>query len=306
MSKPKKHHYLSKFYLAGFTLSGDNEGVLFCYDVKNKTVRPSKPINECYVKYFNKIESNEIDPNILEKELSKVEGSISLIFKYIHEKKELPKNEKFSELLYYIALIGVRNPVIRESFQEFKENVASKIFSLMLSDRKIWYSEMERINRETDNKFKDITYEEMKKFNKEKKWKLVELNYSTIDWEFKAVYRIYQLLHQRSWILLINDDDSNHFVTSDRPVKLIPNDFSHFKFGVGFGSRNTELYFPLSKSLLLRGSYKLPSTIMPVRADMVATLNTLQFFYTSRYIYSPTSDFKIYGKDKSIINVSAI
>lgn len=146
MNNPPKHHYLSQFYLAGFTLSNEIEGELYCYDVSKKSTRPSKPINKCYIKHFNKIESNKNDPNVLEKELSDVETSVSLIFNNIHKTKTLPKNEKFNELIYYIALLGARNPAIRDSFQEFQESVASNIFSLMLSDKKIWNSEIERIN----------------------------------------------------------------------------------------------------------------------------------------------------------------
>jgi hypothetical protein len=305
MNKPKRHHYLSQFYLAGFTLSNKTEGELYCYDLNKKSVRPSKPLNECYVKHFNEIESNENDPNLLEKELSKVETSISLIFNNIHKTKKSPKNGKFNELLYYIALLGVRNPAIRDKFQEVQEKVASNIFSLMLSDKKVWNSEMEKINAETNNKFQNISYEDMKKFVKEKKWKLVEPNENKIIREFEVVDTVYQLLQQRAWVLLINNNVSDYFVTSDSPVKLIANDFNSQKFGVGFGSRDAELYFPLSKSLLLRGSFKLPPIEMPVQKDTVATLNTLQFFYTSRYIYSPTPDFRIFGKDESLVNISA-
>lgn len=114
------------------------------------------------------------------------------------------------------------------------------------------------------------------------------------------------MLQQRTWVLLINNNVSDYFVTSDRPVKLIPSDSNSLKFGVGFGSRDAELYFPLSKALLLRGSFKLPSIEMPVKKDTVATLNTLQFFYTSRHIYSPTHDFRIFGKDGSLNNISSI
>lgn len=76
MSEPKKHHYLSQFYLAGFTIQNSNEGQLFCYDINTKVVRPSKPMNEGFVKQFNKIESYKNDPNILEKELAKIQLGI--------------------------------------------------------------------------------------------------------------------------------------------------------------------------------------------------------------------------------------
>lgn len=302
MSEPKKHHYLSQFYLSRFTLSDTNEGELFCYDINNNSFRQSKPKNEGYVKYFNKIESNPANPNVLEKELSKIEGSISDLLKLIHETKTLPSTPDLNELLYFLALLGVRNPALRDNFHEFQERVTSTMFELMMSNKKIWDVELNRINAESNDKFKNISYEEMKDFIKGKRWRLIESNENIIKREFRSVDHVYKLLHKRSWLLLVNESNEDYFVTSDRPVKLVPDKLDDFKFGVGFSNRNVKLYFPLSRSLLMMGVFGNQTASIPINREMIATLNTLQYFYTSRYIYSPVADFVMLGNGGSIIS----
>jgi Protein of unknown function (DUF4238) len=306
MSNPKKHHFLSQFYLSGFTLMGKNEAELFCYDIKSKLVRISKPANEGYVKYFNRIDSNSNDPNILEKELAKVESSVANVFRGIQINKELPKNEDFKELIYYIALLSTRNPKIRSDFNSFQQSIASSVFDLMISNKSIWEKQLKIIALEHGNKYKDITFEEMKSFLKEKRWKLVESNENKIKREFDSVDNIYKLLLERNWILLIDESNEDWFVTSDRPVKNIWSKGNNLNYGPGFGIKNSELYFPLSRNIILNGSYNLPSAIVTLNKRHVATLNTLQFLYTERFIYSPTSEFIMLDKDQTITKSSVI
>ena len=306
MSDSKKHHYLSQFYLAGFTLTNSKEGKLFCFNINNNQTRPSKPINEAYVKYFNIIESNKDEPDKLEKELSKLEGPVSELFKDIEKNTKFPKPKDFDTLLYYVALISIRNPAIRNIFQELQENIATRRFELMISDKKIWLSEMDKINKMSNNKFKDITYEETKRFFQKNKFTLIEPNENKIIREFESVNRVHQLLKKRKWSLLLNDFNDNYFVTSDRPVKVLPDDLTKKTFRIGFGTRNTNLYFPLSKNVLLQGSYELPSAIVNIPKDSIAAMNKIQFFYTSRFIYSPTPEFIVVGRNGLIINSSAI
>lgn len=305
MSEPKKHHFLSKFYLAGFTMSGEEDGELFCYNIDTKSMRPSKPLNEGYVKYFNRIESNSEDPNKLEKELAKMEGSVAEIVKLIQKSKELPDGEKLNELIYFITLIGLRNPQIRRDFQEFQENISYRVLELMLSSKSLWESQMEKIQEKYGEKFKDITYEEMKKFIKNNKLKLVDQNENKIAFEFSAIDKVYNCLLQRNWILIRNEDENVNFVTSDRPVKNIWSDNSFYKYGPGFCLKKSELYFPLTRDIMLRGSYKLKSANIHVNREMVATLNNLQLMYRYRFIYSPTQEF-IVNADGKVINSSAI
>ncbi len=55
MSNPIKHHYISKFYLKGFTKSGASKQTLFAYDKVKKHYFKSNPKDICFIKNFNKI-----------------------------------------------------------------------------------------------------------------------------------------------------------------------------------------------------------------------------------------------------------
>jgi hypothetical protein len=50
MNRPKRHHYLSQFYLAGFTSTGKQNGDIYCFDLKKLKVRKFKVREEGHKK----------------------------------------------------------------------------------------------------------------------------------------------------------------------------------------------------------------------------------------------------------------
>lgn len=306
MSNPKKHHYLSQFYLAGFTLDEDKKGTLYRYHIETKMVHSSKPINEGYVKHFNKLESHTDDQNILEKELSNFEGKLAEIIKRIQKTKTLPKNEDFELLIYYVALLGVRNPQIRSDFLEFQEREVSMVLEFMLRDEGAWNKEKKRIQEQSDYDFGNITYEEMKKFIYEKRWKLEEDNENKVAREIKSANTVFNILLNRNWSLLIINSGEDYFVTSDRPVKNIWSENNNLNFGPGFGLKNSEVYFPLNRRMILRGSFKNIERVVFVNLPLIGSVNSLQFLYRDKFIYSPTKEFIILSKGDKVIKSNEI
>lgn len=299
MSEPKKHHYISQFYLAGFSEKNEKNSKLFCYDLQDKKLRISKPINEGYEKYFNKIESNLENPNELEKALAQCEDSISKSFKYIISNKSLPGGEQFRELIYYVSLLGVRNPSIRDSFNKFQNDLYLSSLSLFLNDKADWDKFIENANKKNDNKYADITYEGMKDFINSKRWEIVEPNENKIFREFLAVESVYQVSMKRKWSLFIIENSDNFFITSDRPVKLFWEDKSNYNFGPAFGESDSELVFPINKKNLLSGSFIKPPIIKRNLVDEeIAFLNAKQLLYYKRHLYSSTEKFILKRGDK--------
>jgi len=302
MSEPKKHHYISQFYLVGFSEKYKKDSSLFCYDLIDKKLRISKPGNEGFEKYFNRIEYNEINPNELEKALAQCESSISKAFKYIVNNKSLPKGEQFRELIYYVSLLGVRNPSIRDSFNEFQTDLAFKALSLTLKDKEDWEKFIKETNKENDNKYANVSFEDMKEFIRSRRWNVVESNDNKIFRELLAVDAVYQLSMKRKWSLFFIEKSNNIFITSDRPVKLFWNDKSEYNFGPAFGDKNSELVFPINKNIILWGSYNMPSIIKKDTNDEeIATINSLQLLYYKRHLYSPKEDF-ILKKGNTIVS----
>jgi hypothetical protein len=302
MPEPKKHHYISQFYLAGFSEKYEKDGKLFCYDLLDKKLRISKPINEGYEKYFNRLESNKENLNELEKTLAQCEDIISESFRYIINNKCIPEGKQFQELIYYVSLLGVRNPSIRDTFKEFQNDVYYKALSLTLKDKKDWEEFIKKANKDNDDKYANVTYEDMKDFIKGRQWDIVEPNENKIYREFLAVDSVYQLLMKRNWSLYIIEHSNNYFITSDRPVKLYWNNNANYNFGPSFGDKNSELVFPINNQIILYGSFMKPSFIKNDTLDMeIAFFNTIQLFYYKRHLYSSTEKF-IFRNENTILS----
>lgn len=292
MSEAKRHHYISHFYLAGFTEKSVKDSKLFCFDLHAKKLRVSKPINEGYEKYFNRLESNKENPNELENVLAQLEGNIAISFQFIAESKSLPVGESFQELIYYVSLLGVRNPSIRDSFNQFQKQIYSSALSLALQNKAAWENFVAMANKENNDRYASVTYEEMKEFITSERWSIVDPNENKVFRELSAVDLVYQLSMKRNWSLYIIENSKNYFITSDRPVKLFWSNNINQSFGPTFGERNSELVFPISKRILLLGSFVNPSITKEVSTEEeIASINVKQLLYYKRYIYSATEKF---------------
>jgi len=94
MPGPKRHHYLSQFYLAGFTSTGKKDGDLYAFNIEKRKVRKSNVREEGHEKYFNRIQAEGFDENYLENELSKFESKASDVLKKIIKDRRLPSIEQ--------------------------------------------------------------------------------------------------------------------------------------------------------------------------------------------------------------------
>ena len=211
-----------------------------------------------------------------------------------------------------MSLLGVRNPSIRDSFNEIQNDIAFKALSLTLKDKDDWEKFIKDANKENDDKYANVTYEDMKEFINSREWNIVEPSEKKYLREFQAVDLVYQLSMKRHWSLFIIEKSNNFFITSDRPVKLFWNNKSEDNYGPAFGDKNSELIFPINKNNILWGSFIMPSIIKKdTDDDDIATLNSMQLLYYKRHLYSPTEDFILKKGDiivssKKLFDVNAI
>ena len=295
MSKPKRHHYLSQFYLAGFTSNGKKNGDLYCFELKTKRVRKSKVKEEGHEKYFNKIDLENYDENYLEMELSRFESEAASIFNKITTNKCLPStSEDWGILFYFISLMGIRNPDIRETIDSAKTNLLKVMLQFALASSKTWENFKENQLNDLDlPEIKNLSYMEACK-------KLYDLNFNLksqptehIKTELPMVKRVAELLSHREWSLIDASKSKYDFITSDRPVKLFWNnkELNSLNWGPGFGMKDSELFFPFTKKFYLWGTFNKNIPLITANDEMVATINSLQFYYSKRFLYGPQSDF---------------
>lgn len=102
---------------------------------------------------------------------------------------------------------------------------------------------------------------------------------------------VLKLLAERNWRLWCAERGGGYFVTSDRPMVLMWREAHPVGFRPGFAHRDTHVIFPLTKQLLLYGSYDRDSTLIEADRDTIAVANHAIVGTCDRFIYSTDASF---------------
>ena len=111
--EPRRHHYVPRCWLAGFTEVGDKDGKLWVTDLRRRKQWQTSPGSAGFIKDFYRLSDERIDPTFAEKALSQIEGEIAPILRRIDQELREPGVEEFEALLYFIATQWPRVPAFR-------------------------------------------------------------------------------------------------------------------------------------------------------------------------------------------------
>lgn len=285
MSKTRNHHYISQFYLKGFTKSSEEKGNLCVYDKFQNKHFKSNPRNIASKRDFNKVTHDE-NPNIIEDELAKVEGALSISFREVIRNNSYPNEKQLNHIINFITLTALRNPKMRVLFDNFYKDIANKLMMMTMASEEIYLDQC----RQSGIKEKDIIpYNKQKEFIEDKSRYTLEINQEThIKNELETLDSLNELLLKRNWYIVISSEKSGEFITSDYPVSLISL-IDRGTFGVGFGLEKTEVVFPISKYLAFIGVFEeynnINKTIIATE-ELVESINIRTFEFANKQIYS--------------------
>lgn len=292
MSDPKNHHYISRFYLKNFTESGGEKEMLFAYDKVKNNYFESNPENICRIKNFNKISFPEKE-YIVETEQSKIESIFAISFKEVIETKNYPNDEQLVHILNFIALVSLRNPKTRAIFDKLYTDIADKFMSMTMSSEKIYKDQCLQAGIKEED---ILPYEEQKKFTEDKSRYTLEVNQEVhIKSEIEAIEELVNILYQRNWYLIVSDETIGEFITSDYPVSIAPLNKSDNLQHLGFGMKNTEVCFPISKYLAFSGIFenKKQKKFIATK-DIVNKINKATYDFANKQVFSTKKiDFNI-------------
>lgn len=253
MSNPIKHHYISKFYLKNFTKSGGSKQTLFAYDKVKNSYFKSNPADIYYIKNFNTI-SFPGKEYIVETEQSKIESQLAISFKEIIKAKKYPNEEQLIHILNFIALVALRNPKTRSVFDKLYTDIANSVMKMTMSSEKIYKDQCKLAGIKEED---IIAFEKQKEFILDNSRYTIEVNQEIhIKTELKAIEDLIEILYKRNWCLIISNQTIGEFITSDYPVSIAPLDEYHNLQNIGFGMKNTEICFPISKYLAFIGVFE--------------------------------------------------
>ena len=217
MSETRNHHYISQFYLKGFSKNNKTKAKLFVYDKERNNYFQSNPRNIASKRDFNRISTKDKE-SYIEEHQSKMEAKIATAFKSIIDSKKYPSDKDLSYILTFMALVILRNPKTRAIFDKLYIDIADKLNSMTIASEDIY---IEQCLQAGINKEDIIPYKKYKKFIEDKNRYNLSINQEIhIQSEHRNIDYLSELLHKRYWYLRVSDENIGEFITSDVNIQL--------------------------------------------------------------------------------------
>lgn len=288
MNQPRKHHYVPKFMLAGFTRQGTASGELHVVDLKRRQLRRSTPLNEGHARDHFRVDAD--DPFAVEKTVDRtVEGPAAAVLSEIIQRGQLPHEpEKRGALMSLIAMLAVRVRPRRKQAQDFFADAAAMLENLTASKYEIYRSQVVAAGMEAPSQ---ADYEEHVQYLRSKdraRW--TPDRTTLVMQELQLSATIFPLLWDRHWCLAVTREPGVEFVCSDSPVVLMdPNEDG--LAGPGFGLRSTSVMVPLWRGGLLVGTWGQCQPLVVVGREQVADFNMMTIANAHEFVWAPWRRF---------------
>lgn len=118
--EPRRHHFVPRCWLAGFTDTGEQDGRMFVTDLERRKQWGAVPGTAGFIRDFYRLEDERSsDPLVAEKAFSQIESEVAPILRSIDREKREPYSEELEPLQYFIAVQWVRAPAFRPAGAEY-------------------------------------------------------------------------------------------------------------------------------------------------------------------------------------------
>lgn len=263
------------------------------HDFEQKKTYETNTRNICAQRDFMRFEAEGREPDWLENEFGKLESKAVAAIREV-TKSGVFGGESKNYILNLMALLAVRSPEQRENLREFQARVAQRMMDLVLEKKERWESQIKEMEDKT-GKPSLVTYEEAKDFHMRGEYKIEVARERHIQTEIDLYNTVLQLLGQRKWTLYLVPGDYGEFITTSRPVVIAyidPEEVPlYLRHSPGFGLKNTEVYFPLTKHALLIGRWNGDEmTINPANQPFVGVVNNQMIQYSYGLALSSTRE----------------
>ncbi|MDO8585927.1 MAG: DUF4238 domain-containing protein [Armatimonadota bacterium] len=288
----RRNHFVSQFYLGGFTDTGDKYGKFWVFDLQDDGCsRIGTPVNEAVRKDFNRINAPGIDQNIVEDLLGQIESNAAPIIRRMAQNHTLPEGDDFVNLIYFVAGQAGRTLHFRQKLTTYNELDSKRYLRSKVATREEWENTLEQARRNGFVESTTVTYEQMKRFVDRDNYRIdVPQNRLILDFldHFEPFARDLSVLN---WSLVVKRDGAGYFICSDNPVAIFPTvEIPRRPSGSRLQCR-PQIMMPLNTDLALFISDKLLPKVLYANCSKVSELNTNTADVATRHLYSLKPDF---------------
>lgn len=303
-STARRHHFVPQAYLAGFTDTGTKNGQMYVMEAETRRSFRTSPKNIAVEKDFNRIDVDGYPLDYIENTLSPLEGSAVQAISRISDSTKFPSDTDYSAILHLMALLFIRNPKLRKSFNRSREHETRILSDLLVSSEATFNYQMAKARESGEDIPENVSYEEMRRFIKSGAYEIEFHPQSNLKVELNILETTVHRLHERSWSLLLASTGTPDFICSDHPVTLVHK--SHRNTPIGLATRNTVLFFPLTRRLGFYGVFEEKlKPVIEAPTKKIAILNDAVASNAMKHIYSAKNEFVVWI-DKAIQTVQMV
>jgi hypothetical protein len=248
-TRPKRQHFLPKFYLDGFCV----DGKLAVYDRTNGLIRVAQPLNTGVIGHFYTLTDADGNQRFeIEKMLSEWESAASPIIAKLAAKELLTDDER-SDLAIFVALAGFRTPEMADSLKQMNSSVVDDCAKFMFSSVKQAKALMQasKGNTISDTQL-EIEAQALVNFVQSGNYQITTKHSWAVMTALKLAFKIAPILDSRQWLVLHRQNNKKSFVTTDAPLLLGTDEIRPPSiWGIGFANPDAIITFSLTQSCAL-------------------------------------------------------
>ncbi len=298
-NRAKQHHYLPACYLAGFTLSGEKDGVLHVLDQEKIKEWASSPQKAARCGNFYDIDLGpDVHPNVIEDILSRIETLAGGVIREIVQNKTLPTGEHFDWLLNFVAVQAARTPRIRNLVSGVVEKTVKNHLCKSIETPSGWH-EFKEFLIERGTQVCEEDREHYRQFVSDGDYSVAIDQTWHVKMMIDMVNELLPYLADRHWTLGVVADNAPDLICSDFPVGIMPLKAVNPSAPMTRINPNTLLTFPLTRRLIVLAASEPRPPVVGVHEGGVAGFNAITVT-GAKYVLSGRPDFFYLDSGKTL------
>jgi len=232
MPSARAHHFVPEFLLAGFTPDGTREDYLCVSDLKTSKQWKNRPKETGHQRDFNRVEAENVPPNLAEEALSAIESAAAPVIAEIARTQQLPVDERGqSDLIFFVSSLATRVPAARSIVDHAVDSFNQQLLKVIMESPERWDS-LERQMRADGrlNAGEHLSYEQTKEIIERGGVRCVASHNFQILTMLENAQAVFPVLRQRQWSLFISP--AGHMRCMDKTTKQ-PRNGKNTKRGIG-------------------------------------------------------------------------
>lgn len=288
--KPKRHHYVPRFYLDYFA-NGISRGrrVLWAYDKAGGAPRPQAAKDTAVESNFYTIDTTSGPTVAIEESFSELETAAAAVLKRLQGPEAELTEHHILVLAQFLAMLHVRGPRMVRVSEEFFAAHAFYVVEEAAADpaliRRFLREKEFELTKEvkaapTENELREILQKT------EEQCDVVVNRQAALLEALKTAEVIVPILLQMNWCLC-RASTKETFITSDSPLCVfVKKSNDRILFGTGFDRPNVQMIFPISPQAALLIDRYHTQHHLAVDEAAVKEANQLMVWYAERFVYS--------------------